>query len=234
MSEPVLRAEGVTKEYRMGPQVIRALEEVTFSVPVGTLAVVVGPSGSGKTTLLNVLGALDRPTPGDVYLNGVALSSLPEGELTRVRREKVGFVFQLFELIPNLSALENVALPMEFRGIRRPQREARARELLEAVGMPHRATHRPGRLSGGEQQRVAIARALASDPSVILADEPTGNLDSGTGKEIVELLGALAHNRRKTVVVVTHDERIAELADVRMELVDGRLEPPRPVSVPSA
>jgi ABC-type lipoprotein export system ATPase subunit len=195
---------------------------------------VVGPSGSGKTTLLNVLGALDRPTPGDVYLNGVALSSLPEGELTRVRREKVGFVFQLFELIPNLSALENVALPMEFRGIRRPQREARARELLEAVGMPHRATHRPGRLSGGEQQRVAIARALASDPSVILADEPTGNLDSGTGKEIVELLGALAHNRRKTVVVVTHDERIAELADVRMELVDGRLEPPRPVSVPSA
>ncbi len=226
MSEPAsLRAEGVTKEYRMGSGVIRALEEVSLTLPRGTLAAIVGPSGSGKTTLLNLLGALDRPSRGEVYVDGVGLSTLSEAELTRLRREKVGFVFQLFELIPNLSALENVALPMEFAGAPCREREARARELLEAVGMGQRAAHRPGRLSGGEQQRVAIARALANDPAVVLADEPTGNLDSETGREIVGLLGALAHDRRKTVVVATHDERLAELADLRMELRDGHLAP---------
>jgi ABC-type lipoprotein export system ATPase subunit len=210
----------VVKEYRLGPNVIRALNGANLTVEQGHMVAIVGPSGSGKTTLLNILGALDRPDSGRVLISGVDLNGLGERELTAYRRQKVGFVFQTFELIPNLSALENVMLPMEFNGVPPKEREARARQLLEAVGLAHRADHRPRRLSGGEQQRVAIARALANDPAILLADEPTGNLDTATGIEIVGLLHRFAEEG-KTVIVVTHDETMAQLADVRAHLRDG-------------
>ena len=211
----------VVKEYRLGPNVIRALNGANLTVERGHMVAIVGPSGSGKTTLLNILGALDRPDSGRVLIEGVDLNGLGERGLTAYRRQKVGFVFQTFELIPNLSALENVMLPMEFNGVPPKEREARARQLLEAVGLAHRSDHRPRRLSGGEQQRAAIARALANDPAILLADEPTGNLDTATGVEIVGLLHRFAAEEGKTVLVVTHDETMAQLADVRAHLRDG-------------
>jgi len=220
-NETVLVLDQVVKEYRLGPNVIRALNGASLAVEQGQMVAVIGPSGSGKTTLLNILGALDRPDSGRVLIEGVDLNGLSERDLTAYRRQKVGFVFQSFELIPNLSALENVMLPMEFNGVPPKERETRARELLEAVLLEPRADHRPGRLSGGEQQRAAIARALANDPAILLADEPTGNLDTATGIEIVGLLHRFAAEEGKTVIVVTHDETMAQLADVRVHLRDG-------------
>jgi ABC-type lipoprotein export system ATPase subunit len=213
----------VVKEYMLGDNVIRALDGVNMEIARGIMATVIGPSGSGKTTLLNIIGALDKPTSGEVYIDGMDIVGMDERELTAYRREKVGFVFQEFNLIPNLSALENVALPMEFAGVPKREREARARKLLEEVKMSHRSNHRPGKLSGGEQQRVAIARALANDPTIILADEPTGNLDSRTGKEIVMLLKRFSEKEGKTVVVVTHDSAIQELADLTIHIKDGKI-----------
>jgi ABC-type lipoprotein export system ATPase subunit len=223
MTDKAAELIDVTKEYRMGPNVVKALDGMNLVLTKGVLAAVIGPSGSGKTTLLNILGALDRPTSGKVYIDGTELGSLKESQLTAYRREKVGFVFQDFGLIPNLTALENVMLPMEFARVRRGEAKRRGRELLEVVAMGHRLSHRPGKLSGGEQQRVAIARALSNDPAIILADEPTGNLDSKTGKEIVSLLGQLAKKRGKTVIVVTHDENLSELAGVKVHIQDGRI-----------
>ena len=216
-------AQDVVKEYRVGGTIVRALDGVTFALKRGLLAAIVGPSGSGKTTLLNLLGALDVPTSGDIFIGGVNLKGLGEQELTGHRRARVGFVFQRFNLIPNRTALENVMLPMEFVQAPRAERRERAQRLLAAVGMAERAPQWPARLSGGEQQRVAIARALANDPSLILADEPTGNLDAATGQAIVTLLGELARKRQKTVVVVTHNAAIAALADVTLAIKDGKL-----------
>ena len=216
-------AQDVVKEYRVGGTIVRALDGVTFALNRGLLAAIVGPSGSGKTTLLNLLGALDVPTSGDIFIGGVNLKGLGEQELTAHRRARVGFVFQRFNLIPNRTALENVMLPMEFVQAPRAERRERAQRLLAAVGMAERAAQWPSRLSGGEQQRVAIARALANDPSLILADEPTGNLDAATGQAIVTLLGELARKRQKTVVVVTHNAAIAALADVTLAIKDGKL-----------
>ncbi|MFQ5895802.1 MAG: ABC transporter ATP-binding protein [Nitrospinota bacterium] len=221
--EHVIELLDARKEYRMGRNVVVALDGVTFRLPPGTLAAVVGPSGSGKTTLLNLMGALDRPTSGRVLIGGADLGPLSEAELTAHRRRTVGFVFQDFGLIPNLSALENVMLPMEFAGVPKAERRQRGERLLAAVRMSHRASHRPGRLSGGEQQRVAIARALANDPAILLADEPTGNLDSKTGVEIVEFFRRIVAEDGKTVVVVTHDEKLVEGAHQKFHLVDGRI-----------
>lgn len=222
----MLELQDVWKEYRQGAQVVVALRGVNFSVEdPGRMVVLLGPSGSGKTTLLNLIGALDHPTRGSVRFDGQDLATLDQRQMARFRCHKIGFVFQTFNLIPNLTALENVMLPLEFAGTNGKDAKGRTTYLLEQVGMEHRASHTPGRLSGGEQQRVAIARALANSPEVVLADEPTGNLDSSTGEEVAGLLRDLVKKDGKTLIVVTHDERLAALADVRLNIRDGQLTP---------
>lgn len=211
----------VSKIYQRGEQVVKVLDGIDLSVPERGMVAVAGPSGSGKSSLLHLMGAMDRPTAGEIVVAGQLLSTLPESGLTAFRRNTVGFVFQSFNLIPNLSALENVMLPMEFAGVGADERKGRAADLLKQVDLSPRATHRPRELSGGEQQRVAIARALANNPPLILADEPTGNLDSKTGRLIYELLKEIATTR--TVVVVTHAEPLAELADRMVHIEDGKL-----------
>ena len=223
MNDKLVLLKDVVKEYRMGPNIIRALNGVNLAIPPAVLVAIIGPSGSGKTTLLNILGALDRPTTGQVLIGGTDLGGMPEAQLTEYRRRKIGFVFQDFGLIPNLTALENVMLPMEFSGLPRREAKNRAHQLLERVLMGHRYRHKPSRLSGGEQQRVAIARALANDPLIILADEPTGNLDTSTGGQIIALLGHLVGEEGKTVVVVTHDADIVKIAHLKLFLQDGRI-----------
>jgi putative ABC transport system ATP-binding protein len=217
---PIIAADDVTKEYRLGGGSVRALEDVHLRIFRGDFAAIVGRSGSGKSTLMHLLGLLDRPTAGRVLVAGADASALGERELSRLRGERIGFVFQKFHLIPSLSALQNVLLPTLFRPS--PGAAARAKELLAEVGLAGRIHHRPNQLSGGEQQRVAIARALVNDPDIILADEPTGNLDSKTGKEILSLLVGL-WRRGKTLIVVTHDLFIAEQAARSFTMQDGRI-----------
>jgi putative ABC transport system ATP-binding protein len=220
----IVDLQKVSKEYRLGPHLVRALRDVTFSLPPGVFACIVGPSGSGKSTVLNILGGLEAPTSGEVYVGSRAVHSLSEAGLTSHRRSGVGFVFQFFNLIPNLTALENVALPLEL--MRRPaaQCRQRARECLLLAELPEdRHRHTPRRLSGGEQQRVAIARALVAEPQVILADEPTGNLDKKTGAAVLKVMKRLAHDLGRTVVVATHDPAVAAQADVVLTIEDGRL-----------
>ena len=222
----VLELQDVWKEYGNGANTVVALRGVNLTVEApGQIIVVLGPSGSGKTTLLNIVGALDIPTRGVVLLGGQALASMNPRDLVRVRCRKVGFVFQTFNLIPNLTALENVMLPLEFSGCGAKEARSRATSLLGQVGLVHRASHTPARLSGGEQQRAAIARALANSPDLVLADEPTGNLDSSTGEEVIALLSHLVKGEGKTLIVVTHDERLSELADVSWHIRDGELTP---------
>jgi len=218
----LIELRNVSKLYRKGGQAIKALDGIDLTVAEKGMVAVVGPSGSGKSTLLHVIGAMDRPTAGEVIVAGRSLGTIPEAGLTDFRRKTVGFVFQGFNLIPNLDALENVMLPMEFNGVAREARRERGRELLSRVGLAERLEHKPRELSGGEQQRVAIARALANDPPLILADEPTGNLDSKTGEMIYGLLRKIS--RERTVVVVTHAEPLAATADRIVHIKDGRLE----------
>ena len=220
-SDRLIELREVSKIYQRGDQVVKALDGIDLSLPERGMAAVVGPSGSGKSSLLHLIGAMDRPSSGEVRVAGQLLNTLPESGLTAFRRDTVGFVFQSFNLIPNLSALENVMLPMEFAGAAADERRRRATELLAQVNLSARSTHRPRELSGGEQQRVAIARALANNPRLVLADEPTGNLDSKTGRLIYELLKDIAAKR--TVVVVTHAETLAELADQVLPIADGKL-----------
>jgi ABC-type lipoprotein export system ATPase subunit len=217
-------AEGLTKHFRSGPIVVKAVDDVSFRLPRGKIVALRGPSGCGKSTLLNLIGALDRSDSGELSVDGVDVSRLSGGGEVAYRRRKVGFVFQQFNLVPQLSALENVTLPMEFvgKGTNGASR-VRAGELLERVGIAQdRHERRPAKLSGGEQQRVAIARALANDPPIVLADEPTANLDSKTGRLIVQLLRDLRDDNR-TVIIATHDEAIAARADLILEMRDGRL-----------
>lgn len=211
----------VTKKYPKGNNSVIALHNISLTIDQPLMAVIVGPSGSGKSTLLHIIGGMDRPTSGMVTVLGNDLGTLSEKELTHYRLKKVGFVFQSFNLIPNLTALENVMLPMEFSGVSPLERKKRATALLEQVGLEHRIHHKPSELSGGEMQRVAIARALANDPALILADEPTGNLDSKSGQHIIQLL--LEISKERTVVVVTHNEDFAKKASVVYTMRDGEL-----------
>ncbi len=220
----VVRAVGVTRRYEMGDTLVDALQGVDLTLACGEFVALVGPSGSGKSTVLNLVGGLDRPTSGEVWINGTELSHSDERTLTRHRRRHVGFVFQSFNLLPRLTAEENVALPLMFSDVPETERLSRARTILTRVGLGPRLTHRPGQLSGGEQQRVAIARALVGRPAVLLADEPTGNLDTVTGAEIMTLLRELNREQGLTVLVVTHDPEVAAFADRIVELRDGRVE----------
>ncbi len=219
----LLQLSGVTKEYALGKTIVRALRGLDLEVAQGEIVAVMGPSGSGKSTLMHILGALDTPTDGAAHIEGADLATLKERQLALLRGRKVGFVFQTFNLSQTLSAQMNVELPMIFQGIRRAERAKRARELLEKVGLGDRIKHRPNELSGGEQQRVAIARALANDPEIILADEPTGNLDSESGEPILALLKQLSKQDGKTVILVTHDPEATAIADRIVKLRDGRI-----------
>jgi putative ABC transport system ATP-binding protein len=210
----------VSKTVTSGSEPLTILHPISLTVPKGQFVAIVGPSGSGKSTLLGLIAGLDAPTSGSVLIDGVDITKLDEDELARLRGEKIGFVFQFFHLIPSLTAYENVAVPMEIAGIADPR--IRARTLLEEVGLTDRAHHYPTQLSGGEQQRVALARALANDPPIVLADEPTGNLDSANGRVIMELLRDIHRSRGTTIVLVTHDAELAALADARLVLRDGR------------
>jgi putative ABC transport system ATP-binding protein len=217
----MLIARDLTKEYRSGDNRLAVLRDVSFSIPQGAFVAVVGPSGSGKTTLLGLLAGLDTPTHGKVILDDADLTAMDEDQRARLRGQKVGFVFQSFQLIGTLTALENVQVPLELRGD--AGASARARELLERVGLGDRLDHFPTQLSGGEQQRVAIARAFANSPRILFADEPTGNLDSDTGGRIVELLEALNRESKTTIILVTHDHALAAHAQRIIRLSDGRV-----------
>ena len=218
----MIEIDCVTKRFEAQGAVL-ALAEVTLAIPRGQMVSIVGPSGSGKSTLLNVVGALDRPSSGVVKVDGEPLATLSDDGLTRVRREKIGFIFQFFNLLPSLTCLDNVALPLHLRGWPRRQVVERARELLSLVRLDNRMTHRPDQLSGGQRQRVAIARALSSNPPILLADEPTGNLDTRTGQEILGLIRDIHRQFQSTVVIVTHDTAVAESCDRTVELRDGRI-----------
>jgi putative ABC transport system ATP-binding protein len=219
----IVKTINLTKIYRMGPSEIRALDGVNLTIERGEFLSVMGRSGSGKSTLLNLIGCLDRPTSGSVILDGVEVSRLPGRRLPRIRREKVGFVFQQFNLIPTLTALENVELPLRYAGVGRGERRRRAKEALEEVGLSDRLGHRPSELSGGEQQRVAIARAIVNRPDILLADEPTGELDTHTAAEIIDLMHELNREEGVTVVIVTHDPLVASRTDRIIYLSDGRI-----------
>jgi len=223
---PILAARGLRKSYLMGGRPLEVLRGVDLTVARGEFLALRGASGAGKSTLLHLLGGLDLPNAGEIIFDGSDLRALPARALARLRNRRVGFVFQAYHLLPNLSALENVSLPARMARIPRQEAAARGRELLQRVGLGGRLEHRPYELSGGEQQRVAIARALVNQPDLILADEPTGNLDSHTGEEIIHLLCALREERRATLIMATHDARIAARAPRVVELIDGTIAAP--------
>jgi putative ABC transport system ATP-binding protein len=227
LEAPTLEAVEVTRSYRLGGVSVEALRGVSVAVRRGDFVAVVGPSGSGKSTLMHLLGGLDRPTSGVLRVGGTDVATMGRDDLARVRNRTVGFVFQAFQLLPRTSAVDNVALPLVYRGVRRGERRERAAAALQAVGMGHRLRHTPNQLSGGEQQRVAIARALVGQPQVILADEPTGNLDTQRGAEVIDLLARLRSEHGVAVVVVTHDPGIASRADRQVQMRDGLLVTPQ-------
>jgi len=216
----VIELRGVSKTVQSGSQPLTILHPLDYTIASGEFVAIVGPSGSGKSTLLGLLAGLDAPTTGQIVIDGIDITTLTEDRLAKLRGEKIGFVFQFFHLVPSLTAFENILVPMEIAG--RRDAVPRARRLLDEVGLSDRGHHYPSQLSGGEQQRVAIARALANDPPIVLADEPTGNLDSTTGRHILELLLAVRRIRQTTLVLVTHDATLAALADTRLTLRDGR------------
>jgi putative ABC transport system ATP-binding protein len=220
----ILVTERLQKQYQMGEVKVGALRGVDFVIRQGEFVAIMGPSGSGKSTLMHLLGGLDTPSDGDVMLGGKPLAHLSDDQLTIVRRRQIGFIFQFFNLLPTLSAAENVALPLLIDGRRIEDYQGRIGELLALVGLADRADHRPDQLSGGEQQRVAIARALVGDPAIVLADEPTGNLDTASGEEILKLLRRACDEKGQTIVMVTHDTHAAEYADRVVRLRDGLIE----------
>ena len=222
-SETVLRAENITKTYAMGKTKVHALRGISLNIKKGEYISIMGPSGSGKTTLLDVISCLLRPTGGEVYIKGKPISKMPDNELAQIRGKTIGFVFQTFNLIPRLNAIENVSLPLWFQGVPKAQREETAKRLLAQVGLAERMLHRPDELSGGQMQKVAIARALAVNPDVIVADEPTGNLDSASGEVVFGLIDDLHYKENKTIVMVTHERYVAQRAERILHLKDGEL-----------
>ena len=219
-SQPVIRVKDMRKEYRMGTETIRALNGVDCTIHENEYVAVMGPSGSGKSTLMNIIGCLDRPTEGEYWLSGENVAGFGDRALARVRNRRIGFVFQTFNLLPRANALHNVEVPLLYAGIGRRERRAKARDTLERVGLGDRMNHKPSELSGGQRQRVAVARALVNDPSILLADEPTGNLDSRTGQDIMDLFGVL-HEAGQTIILVTHEPAVARRAGRHVHLMDG-------------
>jgi putative ABC transport system ATP-binding protein len=220
---PVIKLEDVWKTYQLGKLTLTVLRGINLEVSSGSFVVILGPSGSGKSTILNMVGCLDLPSRGKISLDGRDISKMSENELAQARGQKIGFVFQQFNLLPNLDALENVMIPMIFQGKSEKERTERAKSLLTTFGLQDRLNHKPSELSGGEQQRAAIARALSNDPEIIVADEPTGNLDSATGKKIMEILTNLHKDQGKTIIVVTHDPTIANYSNQIVHIKDGQL-----------
>ncbi|MGE0001360.1 MAG: ABC transporter ATP-binding protein [Fimbriimonadaceae bacterium] len=221
MSEPIIRVTGLSKDYVMGPTIVRALRQVDLEIMPGEFVAIMGPSGSGKSTFMNMVGCLDRPSAGNLWLNGKEISLLGDNELAEIRNRYVGFVFQTFNLLPRTSALKNVELPLMYAGVK--DRAGQAKGALEKVGLGQRIQHKPNELSGGQQQRVAIARAIVNDPLVLLGDEPTGNLDSRTAEEIMALFQEF-NRAGKTVIIVTHEEDIAQHCKRKIRFRDGKIE----------
>jgi putative ABC transport system ATP-binding protein len=223
MSEPIIKLENVWKVYQLGKVELVALKGISLEVTPGDFVTIMGPSGSGKSTLLNMIGVLDFPTKGKVFLKGKDISLMSEDQLAQLRGRTIGFIFQEFNLLPNLNILENITLPMVFQGTSLEERKKKAEELALSVGLKERILHQPAELSGGERQRVAISRAFANDPELVIADEPTGNLDSITGKKIMEVLTNFHKREGKTIVVVTHDPNIAEYSEKIVNIKDGQI-----------
>ncbi len=223
MNKSVIKIEDAWKIYKLGEVEVQAVRGINIDIKKGEFVSITGKSGSGKSTTLNMIGCLDIPSKGSIYLDGKNIAHLDEASLAKIRGKKIGFIFQTFNLIPSLNTVENVMMPMIFQGYSPEQREKRATKLLEDVGLGHRLTHKPSELSGGERQRVAIARSLANDPEVILADEPTGNLDTKTGEQILALLSTLHKEKGKTLIIVTHDLYVAKKADRTIQLKDGEI-----------
>lgn len=223
MEKPLITITDIGRKYVIGSEVIHALKSVTLNINKGEFVALMGPSGSGKSTLMNILGCLDTPTKGDYILNGTNVSQMTDNELAEVRNKEIGFVFQTFNLLPRSTSLDNVALPLIYAGAGKKERDERAKQALENVGLGNRVTHKPNELSGGQRQRVAVARALINNPSIILADEPTGNLDTKTSIEIMGLLEEI-HSKGNTIILVTHEEDIAQHAHRIVRMRDGLIE----------
>lgn len=221
---PIVETRDLVKTYKMGDTIVHALDGLDMTVERGEFMAIMGRSGSGKSTLLNMLGCLDRPTSGQVLIDGIDVGKAPKSQLPKIRREKIGFVFQHFNLLPTMTALENVMLPLKYAGVNAGERKKRAREALEQVGMDHRINHRPAELSGGEQQRASVARAIVSKPAIVLGDELTGELDSKTSRAVIELLREFNRQTKQTFVLVTHDPAVAEQTDRVVHLMDGKVE----------
>jgi putative ABC transport system ATP-binding protein len=222
MTEPIIRLDRISRTYAMGPVAVHALRDVSLEVRQGEFVAIVGPSGSGKSTMMNILGCLDRPTAGQYLLAGTPVAGLDDDALARLRSRTIGFVFQSYNLLPRTTALDNVSTPLLYQNVSRRQRVARATAALERLGLGDRLDHEPSELSGGQQQRVAIARALVTDPAMLLADEPTGNLDSAAGREVTALLHELNAGGR-TIVLITHDAEVAKTANRQIHLLDGQV-----------
>lgn len=223
MEQPIINIKGITRDFPLGSEIVKVLKGIDLTIKKGEYVALMGPSGSGKSTLMNLLGCLDTPTSGSYVLNGKDVSQMTDDELAGIRNKEIGFVFQTFNLLPRTTALDNVALPMVYAGYKKPERNERATEVLRQVGLADRMDHKPNQLSGGQRQRVAVARALVNHPSIILADEPTGNLDSKTSIEIMNLFNDI-HANGNTVILVTHEEEIAEHAHRIIRLRDGIIE----------
>jgi putative ABC transport system ATP-binding protein len=218
----IIRTKGLVKDYELGKVKVRALNGVDITIEAGEFVAIMGPSGSGKSTLMHIIGCLDSPTEGDYYLDGTLVSKMSRNELAAIRNAKIGFVFQSFHLLPHLNILKNVELPLMYAGLSSRRRSLKAREILDSVGLSDRLRHKPGELSGGQRQRVAIARAIVNDPSIVLADEPTGNLDSASGGDILEIFEHL-HRQGNTMIIVTHDAAVAARADRIIHIYDGKI-----------